>query len=280
MLAVKKLIHENLDTLYSKQEIDSILNLILEKILGLSRLQIHLNQHETISGAKLAQIREIINRLSRFEPLQYILGETEFYGLTIKVTPAVLIPRPETEELVDWIIRDCTLSNPAILDIGTGSGCIPISLVKNIHGASAAGWDISEEALIIAKENAHINLVKVDFVQNDILHPNLPYNNEKFDLIVSNPPYVTHSEQSLMLKNVTEYEPHIALFVPDADPLIFYEAIAGFAVSYLKPGGNLYFEINEQYGGQICDLLASKGFLNIILKKDINGKNRMIKAGR
>ena len=175
MLAVKKLIHENLDTLYSKQEIDSILNLILEKILGLSRLQIHLNQHETISWAKLAQIREIINRLSRFEPLQYILGETEFYGLTIKVTPAVLIPRPETEELVDWIIRDCTLTNPGILDIGTGSGCIPISLVKNIHGASAAGWDISEEALIIAKEKLETTTDKTYNIAREVGYSNINY---------------------------------------------------------------------------------------------------------
>ena len=278
MQAAKKLIYDSLSTLYCKQEIESVIKLIFEKVLGLSRLQVHLNQHETISGANLTQITEIVNRLMRFEPIQYILGETEFYGSTIKVDPAVLIPRPETEELVDWIIHDCHSLNPIILDIGTGSGCIPISLIKNLSGASADGWDISSEALMVAKENAVINHVKINFCYADILNHIYPSQKEKYDIIVSNPPYVTTSEQFSMLKNVIDYEPHIALFVPDTDSLIFYRAIADIAINQLKPGGILYFEINERYGIETADLLTLKGFHNIILRKDINGKERMIRA--
>ena len=278
MQVAKKLILDRLSSLYSRQEIESLTRLIFEKFPGFSRLQVHLNQHETISAANLAQIKEITDRLTRFEPIQYILGDTEFYGLTLKVNRAVLIPRPETEELVDWIIKDCHLLNPAILDIGTGSGCIPISLVKNIPGASAEGWDISTDALMVAKENAEINKVKIDFIYADILNLDYPSHHNKYDIIASNPPYVTTSEQPVMLSNVIDYEPHIALFVPDADALIFYRAIADVAQIYLKPGGNLYFEINEQFGNEITELLASKGFINILLKKDINGKARMIKA--
>jgi release factor glutamine methyltransferase len=278
MQVAKKLILNNLSPYYCKQEIESISKLIFEKILGLSRLQMHLNQHKTISSANLAQITEIINRLIRFEPIQYILGETEFYGLALKVNPSVLIPRPETEELVDWIIHDYNKLNPVILDIGTGSGCIPITLVKNLTGATAEGWDISDAALTIAQENAAINLVKVDFIHTDVLNHNYPSTNQKYDIIVSNPPYITNSEQHLMLQNVIDYEPHVALFVSDTDPLVFYRTIADIAGKQLKPGGNLYFEINERFGNETADLLAKKGFKNIVLKKDINGKERMIRA--
>jgi len=278
MQAAKKLIYDNLSPFYCKQEIESISKLIFEKVLGLSRLQVYLNQHITFSGTNLVQITEIINRLIQFEPIQYILGETEFYGLTFKVNSTVLIPRPETEELVDWIIKDYHQLNPAILDIGTGSGCIPISLVKNLPGASADGWDISTEALMVAKENALINQVNINFHYADILKPTLPLQKEKYDIIVSNPPYITTSEQLSMRKNVIDYEPHIALFVPDTDSLVFYRAIADIAINQLKQGGNLYFEINATFGNETIDLLALKGFKNIILRKDINGRERMIKA--
>ncbi len=280
MQVAKKLIRDNLSAHYSKQEIESLGRLILEKVTGYSRLRFHLNQHETISAANLTQIKEITDRLIRFEPIQYILGETEFYGSIIKVNPAVLIPRPETEELVDWIVSDYRGSNPCILDIGTGSGCIAVTLVKNLPGASAEGWDISVNALAVAKENAEINNVEIDFQCVDILNlKNSPYS-KKYDIIVSNPPYVTFSEQQSMLRNVTDYEPHLALFVPDEDALIFYQAISELALTQLKPGGNLYFEINEQFGNQICNLLAEKGFVNIIVRKDINEKQRMVKAER
>jgi len=278
MQVAKKLIRDSLSHLYCEQEIESISKLIFEKVLGFSRLQVHLNQHETISSANLTQITEIVNRLIQFEPIQYILGETEFYGLPLKVNPAVLIPRPETEELVDWIIHDCSRINPIILDIGTGSGCIPIALAKNLTGATAEGWDISADALKVAEKNAEINQVKVNFICADVLNLNYAERQQKYDIIVSNPPYVTPSEQRSMLKNVVDYEPHIALFVPETDPLIFYRIIAEIAINALKPGGKLYFEINEQFGIETVDLLTLKGFKNIILKKDINGKERMIKA--
>jgi release factor glutamine methyltransferase len=278
MQVAKKLIFDKLSPFYCKQEIESISKLIFGKVLGLSRLQMYLNQHETISPANLAQITEITNRLTQFEPIQYILGETDFYGCTIKVNPAVLIPRPETEELVDWIIKDCHQLNPVILDIGTGSGCIPISLVKNLTGASVDGWDVSAEALTVAKENAAINHVDVDFVQVDVLNHDYPSHHRKYDIIVSNPPYVTRPEQGHILRNVIDYEPHIALFVEGNDPLVFYREIANLAIKQLKPGGNLYFEINERFGNEMTDLLAMKGFKNIILKKDINSKERMISA--
>jgi len=278
MQVAKNLIFASLSTLYCKQEIESMSKLIFEKVLGLSRLQVYLNQHETISSANLAQITEIVNRLIQFEPIQYILGETEFYGLPIMVNSSVLIPRPETEELVDWIIHDCTKTNPYILDIGTGSGCIPIALLKNWPEASANGWDISKDALKVAQKNADMNQVRIDFIYTDILNSDYPVQSHKYDIIVSNPPYVMTSERHSMLKNVVEYEPHIALFVPDTDPLIFYSAIADIAIHQLKPRGTLYFEINEQFGIETTNLLFLKGFKNIMIKKDINGRNRMIKA--
>ena len=278
MQVAKKLIYDNLSPLYCKQEIESISKLIFEKVLGFSRLQVYLNQHETISTANLAQIKDIVNRLIQFEPIQYILGETEFYGLRLKVNPAVLIPRPETEELVDWIIHDCHVQNPVILDIGTGSGCIPIALSKNLIGATIESWDISNEALMVARMNAEINKVNIDFIYADVLRLTHPAQKQEFDIIVSNPPYITESEQLLMLKNVLDYEPHVALFVPTADPLIFYRKIADIAITQLNSGGKLFFEINEQFGNETADLLSLKGFKNIVLRKDINGKNRMIKA--
>jgi release factor glutamine methyltransferase len=278
MRVAKKLILDKLSPIYRKEEIDSISRLIFEKVTGLSALQVHLNQHQTISAANLAQITQIINRLIQFEPIQYILGESDFYGLKLKVNSDVLIPRQETEELVDWIINEYKGLTPSILDIGTGSGCIPIALVKNITGASAVGWDISAKALRIAKENAFANNVNVNFLQVDILKPNYPPINIKYDIIVSNPPYVTISDQLSMKKNVIDYEPHVALFVSDNDPLVFYRAIADLAPAILKAGGKLYLETNERFGNDTVELLSSKGFINIILQNDINGKERMIKA--
>ena len=279
MQVAKKLIFQRLSTLYGKEELESITKLIYEKVLGLTRLQVYLNQHETISATKLVQIKEIISRLAQFEPIQYILGETEFYSLKFIVNQAVLIPRPETEELVEWIVNDYQNLSPQILDIGTGSGCIPVSLLKNLPKASAEAWDISTEALEVAKMNASLNQVDIGFFYADILNGRLPENQKSYDIILSNPPYVTIAEQTHMLRNVTDYEPGLALFVPDSDPLIFYRLIAEIALVQLKPGGNIYFEINEKFGNEVVELLKSKGFINIILKKDINGKDRMVKAG-
>ncbi len=278
MQVAKKIISDQLSTIYPKQEIESLSRLIFEKVLGLSRIQIHLNQSKILSAANLTQIKEIVNRLSQFEPIQYILGETEFYGLPLNVNRAVLIPRQETEELVEWIISDHRQLSPNILDIGTGSGCIPIALAKNLPGSTATGWDISTEALRVAAENALRNEVKVDFFCVDILKPDLLDHHGKFDIIVSNPPYIALSEQPKMDRNVTHYEPHLALFVPDNDPLIFYRKITELASCLLNPKGLLYFEINEKYGTEMGELLQSKGFRIIELRKDINGKARMMKG--
>lgn len=278
MQVAKQLILDNLTALYPKEEIESITRLIFENVLGLSPLQIHLKRQETISSANLAQIKEIIRRLVQFEPIQYIFGACEFYGLPFKVTPAVLIPRPETEELVDWIITDYAKLKPLILDIGTGSGCIPITLVRNLSESAADAWDVSPEALLVAQENALNNDVTIAFSCIDILRLQTDPAPKKYDLIVSNPPYVTLSELPLMHKNVTDFEPHLALFVSDNDPLVFYRTIAEFAYNHLTRGGHLYFEINEQYGTELSTLLAAKGFVNVTLKTDLQQKQRMIRS--
>jgi len=278
MQVTRKLILEQLSPIYPPQEIESMSMLIFEKVLGLSRIQIRLNQNETISAANLAQIKEIIRRLIQFEPIQYVLGETEFYGCNFKVDPSVLIPRQETEELVDWIIQDYKHLSPTILDIGTGSGCIPISLVKNLPGATAEGWDISPEALLLAKENGLKNRVEVSFQCVDILNLVDSALSERYDIVVSNPPYITKSEKALMHQNVIDFEPHLALFVPDADPLVFYRKIADFAIMQLKPGGHLYLEINEKFGNETAELLALKGFITVNFRKDIHGRDRMIRG--
>jgi release factor glutamine methyltransferase len=276
--AVIKRIKDDLSPFYSQEEIKGFISLIFEHLLGLSRLQVHLQQHEQISEAKLTEFKEIVDRLKNFEPIQYILGETEFYGLRFKVNPSVLIPRPETEELVDWVLKDYQNNHINILDIGSGSGCIPIALAKNLTHAEIEGWDISEEALTTARENALINNVRVHFDNRDILKWQTYKLPKLYDIIISNPPYVTLSEKESMLPNVTEHEPHLALFVPDQDPLVFYRKISDFALCHLNPGGQLYFEINEKLGIDLEILLTSKSFKDIQLKKDINGRDRMIRC--
>ncbi len=275
---VIKMIDNQLSPFYAKEEIRSFTDLMFEHILGMSVIKRHLSQHELISDAKLSEIKEITERLKKYEPVQYILGQTTFYGLKFKVSPAVLIPRPETEELVDWILKDSPKENSKVVDIGTGSGCIAVALAKNRPDLHTEGWDISEDSLKVARQNAEINKVKVEFRNVDILSDKDHSTNQIFDFIVSNPPYVTPADKSLMLKNVTDHEPHLALFVPDNDPLIFYKAIAGFAVRNLKKNGVLYFEINENMGNKVMNLLKSYRFSELSLKKDINGKNRMVRC--
>jgi release factor glutamine methyltransferase len=278
MQVAKKFISDQLSPIYPKEEIAGLTKLIFEKVLKLSGIQLHLQKDDVISAANLAEIKDIVNQLAQFKPIQYILGESHFYGLTFKVTESVLIPRSETEELVDWIIQDYTELAPKILDIGTGSGCIPISLLLHIPKASAEAWDISEKALVVANENAINNKTEVNFRHIDLFKAS--EEPSKYDVIVSNPPYVTEPEKELMHQNVLDYEPHNALFVPDQDPLLFYAKIAELALIDLKPDGHLYFEINEQFGQETLALLSSKGYINLVLKKDLNGKDRMIKAQR
>lgn len=274
------MIREKLSPFYPPEEADSLTRLILEQVTGFSRLQLHLHQTDRLPEPKIMQITEIVNRLLLHEPIQYILGETEFYGLKFSVSPDVLIPRAETEELVDWIISEEKDTCESLLDIGTGSGCIPIAIDKHARIDIVEGWDISEEALKIARQNAEKNDSSVSFSLQDIFDTVHIPSTSKWDVIVSNPPYVLTEESALMQQNVVGFEPHLALFVPDHDPLIFYRAIAQFATVHLQPHGSLYFEINERMGEQTTELLRENGFSDILTRKDLQGKVRMIRARR
>lgn len=274
---------ESLSDYYPKEESEAFFYRLSEHILRMKRIDIALNNYTVISGKKREKFERSLARLKEHEPIQYIAGNTEFFGLKFKVNPNVLIPRPETEELVDWIIQDSKnmSSKLKILDIGTGSGCIPITLAKNLSNAEVEAVDISEKALEIAKENAKLNQVDARFNTVDILNETswqLAFNDCKFNVVVSNPPYVKQSEQELMQSNVLEYEPHLALFVDNEDPLEFYRAIVKFCDQYLVQHGLLYFEINEALGEEMIKLLEDFNYKSIVLKQDIFGKNRMIKA--
>jgi release factor glutamine methyltransferase len=236
-----------------------------------------LNPDVTITAKDDTFFKTAIRELKNEKPIQYIIGSTEFYGLNFKVTEATLIPRPETEELVDWILKEHSDKNKiSILDIGTGSGCIPISLTKNLSNATVTTLDVSEEAISVAKENAKTHSVSVNFIHDNML----TYSDvsQKYDVIVSNPPYVRNLEKQEIKKNVLEHEPHLALFVEDNDPLIFYRKITEFAVSNLTENGVLYFEINQYLGQETIDLVKSYGFTSVELRKDLSGNNRMLKA--
>ena len=245
--------------------------------LKLSRTDVALNPQLKIKEVDSSFLEISLNKLKENIPIQYIIGETVFYGLTFKVNSAVLIPRPETEELVEWILSEHKSTQPfTILDIGTGSGCIAISLAKNLPNATVFAMDISNDALVIAKKNAFNNHVKVNFIENDILTTTkLP---SKFDIIVSNPPYVKEDEKNQMKPNVLDNEPHIALFVNNSNPLLFYDKIADLSKNHLSKNGILYFEINQYLNDETKTLLQFKGFKNIQLKKDIYQNYRMIKA--
>jgi len=278
---------EQLSTIYDANEVNSLFMMVLENVVNISSAKIKAFPETEISTPDSERITNILTRLATGEPIQYILGYTEFYRLTFKVNPSVLIPRPETEELVDWVIKSWQLAVGSwqppfhILDIGTGTGCIPISLKKNLPDAQVSAIDISPEALQTAKENSDLNNVEVNFIENDILNPtNHSLLTIHYSLIISNPPYVTLDDKKLMHTNVTDFEPHTALFVPQDDPLIFYKAIADFASTHLEKGGLLFFEINESYGEQVVELLDSKQFTNIELRKDMSGKDRMIKVAK
>ena len=250
--------------------------------LDLQRIDTVLKPDFIVDETILSELLNIIERLQKEEPLQYILGSTEFYGLPFKVDKNTLIPRPETEELVEWILieivklQSSRVTKLSILDIGTGTGCIPISLAKNLSNVSISAVEISSEALKIANQNAILNNVAVNFIETDILNTeNLP---QQFDIIVSNPPYVRELEKVEIKNNVLENEPHLALFVDDDNPLIFYSKIADLAKNHLTAKGLLFFEINQYLGKETVEMLQQKGFNSIELKKDLLGNDRMIKA--
>lgn len=266
-----------LETVYGKGEAQSLSFLLLEHLYALSRTDILSGKPIANSTGREALLEQYIGRLNESEPIQYILGETEFYGYRFEVNPSVLIPRPETEELVHLILAE-NKDEPSlsILDIGTGSGCIAISLKKELANASVSALDVSEKALTTAKKNADLNNAEIFFIQKDILSPSneLP----RTSIVVSNPPYVTKSEKALMKQNVLAHEPSLALFVEDHDPLIFYRTIAQKAKHSLFPEGKIYFEINEQFGNETAAMLEETGFRNIRIIQDLQGKDRMIRA--
>jgi release factor glutamine methyltransferase len=277
MKATIHYIEQELNGLYPKTEVRAFKNHIIEHVCGLDFTRQILMQDMEMDEARQKQIARIVERLKNFEPLQYILGETEFYGLRLKLTPGVLIPRPETEELVQWISETGLPSTPEIIDIGTGSGCIALALKKLFPAANIRAADVSEAALEVARENALINNLEVDFMHADILKwEDLKWRTS--NLVVSNPPYVRESEKKLMQPNVLQYEPEMALFVSDDDPLLFYRVISDFAYKHLHPGGWLFFEINEQLGGEMAMLIEKKGFNAIETRKDLFGKIRMLRC--
>ncbi len=274
---IKVYLTNELKGIYPDSEIRALTIIILKTVLKSDKVQ-NLAFPETLVPQKhVHEILGICRDLKRGKPLQYILGETDFYNLRIKVNSETLIPRPETEELVDLIIKENKNFTGTILDAGTGTGCIAIALAVNLPGSNVSGFDISDGAVITAKENARLNNASVNFFRADILNPDPELFNVT-EIIVSNPPYIAESEKELMAPNVLYYEPGKALFVPDSDPLVFYSAIIKLADTILNPGGRLYFEINEVMGNSIYYILDSEGYSGIIIIKDINGKDRFLKG--
>nr|WP_315163192.1 peptide chain release factor N(5)-glutamine methyltransferase [uncultured Flavobacterium sp.] len=271
---------QELTPIYDAGEAESFFYLILEEKNQLKKIDLALHPDLIFSADEIMVWNSLLESLKKEIPIQYLLGKTNFYGLDFEVNENVLIPRPETEELVEWILESqkskVKSQKPKILDIGTGSGCIAISLAKNLSEASVSAIDVSEKALATAKKNAAINDVNVTFIEKNILETeNLE---QQFDIIVSNPPYVRNLEKEEIKKNVLDYEPHLALFVEDNDALIFYRKIAALAQKNLSPNGQLYFEINQYLGVEMKDLLEKMNFKNIELRKDIYGNDRMIKG--
>lgn len=275
--ALVDLFRQELVPIYGKGEVEQFIVLAFEDVLEYSKIDVFMNGQEAIPTQLVKRFFEILENLKQSKPIQYILGKTVFYGLPLQVNRHVLIPRSETEELVHWILKDEGKMPDTILDLGTGSGCIALSLKDHFKSARVYGADVSVAALNVAKNNALNNNLQVDFFQFDILNQeSLGF--MRFDLMVSNPPYVRISEKEWMEKNVLDHEPHTALFVEDGDPLIFYRKIVDLAEGHLNKNGKLYFEINEAYGKEIVQLLKDRGFENVALKKDFNGKDRMVKG--
>lgn len=270
-------IEHELKGLYPKTEVQALTRLVFEHVCRMNYTEQILSRKKKLDAHSREKIYKIVERLKNYEPVQYILGEAEFSGLKLQVMPSVLIPRPETEELVMWVAGTEFPSNPSLLDIGTGSGCIALALKKQFQQATVTAVDISEKALETARENARLNGLDVHFFQADILNWEKT-RWEVVDGIVSNPPYVRESEKKAMFSNVLKYEPEKALFVPDSDPLLFYRRVAAFAHVFLREKGWLFFEINEKLGVDMKHLMKAFGFHNIEVKKDLNGKNRMLRC--
>ncbi|MGV3587408.1 MAG: peptide chain release factor N(5)-glutamine methyltransferase [Adhaeribacter sp.] len=268
-----------ISNIYEKPEADAMAMQVAEHVLQLTRLQLSTERQTPVNEQTWLRVEKIIQRLQQHEPLQYVLGTAHFYGLELEVSPAVLIPRPETEELVDIIIKENIAGqNLNILDICTGSGCIPIALSAHLNTQAVYGLDISELALTVARRNALKYQQSINWLQQDILAGPPELSVHSFDIIVSNPPYVLEQEKQLMRTNVLDFEPHLALFVPDEDALRFYKQIATQALNLLKPTGILYFEINENKAASLTLMLQELGYKTIKILKDMFGKDRFIRA--
>ncbi len=280
---VKNKFHSELNSIYTQKEIESFFYLLIQYRLNLKRIDIALNPLLQISTIDQIYFSDSIKKLKQEIPIQYIMGKTEFYGLPFYVDKNVLIPRPETEELVDWILKNTKDDREKnkekslnLLDIGTGSGCIAISLAKKLQNITIWALDVSKKALEIAQKNALLNSVEIRFLEEDILKvEKFPV---KFDIIISNPPYVRELEKLKIKNNVLKYEPHLALFVKNNNPLLFYDKIADIAKENLNNGGQIYFEINQYLGKETVELLQEKGFQHIELQKDIFGNDRKLRA--
>ncbi len=288
-------LHTAATSLYEGVEARAVVARLCEELFKMRFTDVVVEPEAACPKNTEQHLQKIVKELEEGRPIQYITGYTEFYGRRFTVREGVLIPRPETEELVSWVLeedggriptgpdptRPDRVVNPLhILDIGTGSGCIAISLAAELQHSKVTASDISTEALAVAAENARLNQTTITLVLHDILQPNLPpeFEPKTFDMIISNPPYVTDREQALMRPNVLNYEPASALFVPDDDPLKFYRVIARHGRTLLRPGGALYFEINEQFGSEVLQLLRTEGYINAELRRDIFGKERMVRA--
>lgn len=260
-------------------EIKSILFLVLESVLGLSQSDIAADRSVLFSESQQKKINEVISRINAEEPVQYILGTTYFYGRKFNVNPAVLIPRSETEVLIEEVLKEVDPFSPGtILDIGTGSGCIAITLAKELPAKRVLALDVSDSALKTAGENAQQLGASVEFLKVNVLTENLPV--MPLEVLVSNPPYVTDSESHSMKKNVLDYEPHLAMFVPDHDPFVFYSTIARKGYASLTDAGKVFVEINERYGNEVADIFKDAGFKTVRIVKDLQGKNRIVSASK
>ena len=276
----RKTASEALQPLYDKHEAFKIIDILLEEYFSYSASLLHTHRYKELEPQEEHALVAMLSKLEEGMPLQLVLGKAWFFDLHIQVSKDTLIPRPETEELVNWIVEEnLNKDGLSILDIGTGSGCIALALKKFLPFNEIMATDISHEALAIAQKNAEINKLDISFFQGDILNKSfVGYPARQFDVIVSNPPYITVSEQAKMHPNVIKFEPYQALFVPDNNPLLFYEAIADYCIKNSQTACIVYFEINENLGNEMKEMLKNKGFQNIALKKDMSGKVRMIRA--
>lgn len=282
-MKIYKTLKDKFIELYGEHESSAISFLLLEKHCGIGMTDVVMGKDECLDDGTVAELYRMSERIANGEPVQYVLGKADFCGHTFNVAPGVLIPRPETEELVEWICQDYTdtvdKQSLRLLDIGTGSGCIAISLARRLCGTKVEAWDISETALRIAEKNAEIIGAEVVFRQRDVLAPLFEMDMTcRYSAIVSNPPYICEEERTGMERNVLEHEPSTALFVPDNDPLLFYRAIAEKATKMLYPGGALYFEINSRFSLETAELMRTFGFTQIETKRDFMNKERMIKG--